>query len=301
MPTDTNESTNHQPIPLLAVTAPEDDGSILVLTEEDGSVLLEGDEVNDDRTPEEEAEIEAKVYGAPDFVPCGEPHPDMVNTTCSAHVGHDGLHVSVLPGGGYATWDPEVESLPGSIQALSERQHGQGEAPTFPEPQFGPPAGVHETAEVSGARLGMDPSPLRDAYTAQQPTQVTSGGVVDTTNDSFVAPGNEPLPQTDSEGNPSLDDPAYDNLNIDRLRDFLEARFPHEMGLTNTQVPESPVDVAIRLLTQFHATSMSVPRCETSYCNKPKGHVDDVVREAYEKSRTARPPRPASQSASPGY
>lgn len=162
--------------------------------------------------------------------------------------------------------------LPGSLDTLAAAQLGQGEAPPLPEPQFGAPVAVTETAEVQGAALGVDPSPLRDAFTGVQTTrQETSGATLETTADNLVPPGAQSF---DPDVNPNRDAVVYHDLELGRLADFLEQRFPDELDLSNRQEPESTVDVAIRLLTLFHATSPTAARCKTSYCNKPQGHQD---------------------------
>lgn len=61
---------------------------------------------------------------------------------------------------------------------------------------------------------------------------------------------------------------------IRRLRLYLEEQFPHEVDLTNRQVPETTVETAIRLLRGLSATAppQQVKRCPEEYCNQISGH-----------------------------
>lgn len=289
------------PNPLVAKATPEPDGSVLIEGEEDGSVVLVDE--TQDYTPcgvmhptIEHMTCNAAVghdgehmaishMGAGDFetyAVWGDPEEDDEEVApaeicgavdgeqhCILAPGHDGQHYAKI-GDGSVTWS----DLPGSVDKLFD-PIGRGDPVEAPEPQFGPPASVTETAEVQGAYLGVDPSPLRDAQTGQQPayvppTQATSGAVLDTTEDSFVPPGAESYVPD----NPSRDSVVFHDLELGRLADFLAARFPDELGRTNRQEPESTVDVTIRLLSQFHASSPNAARCRTAYCNKPQGHQD---------------------------
>lgn len=91
-------------------------------------------------------------------------------------------------------------------------------------------------------------------------------GVHETAADNYEAPGQTTHEVTGHEASAELD----------RLHLWLAQHFPDEVTRTNTQQPEGPVDLAIRLLSGLSA---SVPpsqqeRCTESYCNKPAGHTD---------------------------
>lgn len=96
-------------------------------------------------------------------------------------------------------------------------------------------------------------------------THGEAAGVTDTSTDSLVPPLASPL-----EGTPTAD-PGGE---VDRLTQFLFDRFPGEMDRTNRQVAETPVDVAIRLLSALSGQGTSIERCDREYCNKPRGHQD---------------------------
>lgn len=107
---------------------------------------------------------------------------------------------------------------------------------------------------------------------AKQPVPAsTSHGEVATTtptaDDNFTAPGTpeEPAPVAE-----------FDRYELQRLEDYLKDRFPTEVGRTNRQRPETPVDTALRLLEGLHAhvPPTQVQRCQEAYCNKPQGHRD---------------------------
>lgn len=86
----------------------------------------------------------------------------------------------------------------------------------------------------------------------------------ETSTDSFRAPMTEEHP---------TDDPV---AQVARLSDYLWSHFPDEMARTNTQLPEAPADVAIRLISSLHASTPPtvVRRCDQPYCNQPYGHTD---------------------------
>lgn len=100
------------------------------------------------------------------------------------------------------------------------------------------------------------------------PVQATSGAVHATETES-------PSPALLVHGAP-IADPGEALRNphaaeINRLNTFLMQSFPREMARTNVQKPESPVDVAIRLLRGLTATGVYA-RCSTQYCNLPVDH-----------------------------
>lgn len=98
------------------------------------------------------------------------------------------------------------------------------------------------------------------------PTQATSGAVHDTTAEgSPLATPSAPI----SDPGEALRNPHAGEVN--RLNSFLMRSFPEAMGRTNRQAPESPVDVAIRLLSGLSATGVH-PRCPAEYCNLPAQH-----------------------------
>ncbi len=92
----------------------------------------------------------------------------------------------------------------------------------------------------------------------------------DTSNDVLTPPGAEvfDLPEFET-GNPTFE--------IAKLAAFIDETFPRELDRTNTQVPDSPVDVAIRLLMRLSATAgpHAITRCDQEYCNRPQGHTGD--------------------------
>lgn len=97
--------------------------------------------------------------------------------------------------------------------------------------------------------------------TAQQEV----AGQSPTDDDSLIAPNSEPLERQ----SPDVEE--------QRLEAYLRESFPQEFTRTNRQVPESPVSMAIRLLTGLHAhvaTGAPDLRCETTFCNKPRNHAD---------------------------
>lgn len=106
----------------------------------------------------------------------------------------------------------------------------------------------------------------------QVPTQATSGQVADTTEDT---------PQLDGanymrHGAPVTDPHEVMNnpfaADVNRLNSFLMTRFPRQMDLTNRQKGESPVDVAIRLLSGLGTSGTGLQRCPEQYCNLPMDH-----------------------------
>lgn len=100
-------------------------------------------------------------------------------------------------------------------------------------------------------------------------SHMETAGQTETSDDNLVPPGAQAYPQ----GLGTADDSAE----VSRLAMFLAVNFPDEVNRTNVQVPESPVDVAIRLLTGLHAhTANAEPdvRCAQEFCNKPQGHTD---------------------------
>lgn len=87
----------------------------------------------------------------------------------------------------------------------------------------------------------------------------------DTTADSFIPPGvTDRLVEMD----------AADQ--VEALTQFLDRNFPGEMQRSNRQVPELPVETAMRLLLGLagKANLTSARRCDEPFCNKNAGHAD---------------------------
>lgn len=103
-----------------------------------------------------------------------------------------------------------------------------------------------------------------------EPTQDTAS-TTDTAVDGLVPPGAEEHGPEDVEIG---GDPIFE---VAKLTVFLEDAFPGERNRSNRQVPESPVDTAIRLLQALSASApLSVlDRCQAEYCNRPAGHDGD--------------------------
>lgn len=94
-----------------------------------------------------------------------------------------------------------------------------------------------------------------------------TAGQTETSDDNYLAPG-----QVSHKPKTGLDEDQIEDLRV-----FLAEHFPQEVGRSNLQVVERPVDTAIRLLTGLHAhraNSVTVERCSTQYCNKPSSHRD---------------------------
>ncbi len=104
---------------------------------------------------------------------------------------------------------------------------------------------------------------------SQVPSQVTSGYVQDTSDE---------VPVTQAAGTPmndpgtALRDPNAAELN--KLHTYLMTAYPQEMTRSNVVKQESPVDVAIRLLSGFGVVTGS-NRCPAEYCNLPANHDGD--------------------------
>lgn len=99
---------------------------------------------------------------------------------------------------------------------------------------------------------------------SQVPSQVTSGYVQDTSDEVPVVHG-API----ADPGEAIRNPYAGELN--RLQTFLMTSFPQEMNRSNVVTPESPVDVAIRLLKGLGVVTGS-NRCQTEYCNLPVNH-----------------------------
>lgn len=98
---------------------------------------------------------------------------------------------------------------------------------------------------------------------AVHPSEI--GGTHETAESDLVPPG--------AHGH-EIDNPDPD-AEIARLRSYLEERFPDQVDLSNRQVPESPVDIAIRLLSGYASVVTNRgARCDHEYCNKPQSHTD---------------------------
>jgi hypothetical protein len=96
-------------------------------------------------------------------------------------------------------------------------------------------------------------------------TRQETAGQTETSNDSLLAPGNEEHV------------PLTAEAEVEVLEAFLREEFPEEFKRTNRQVPESPVEIAIRMLQALHAhVAAGAPdvRCAETFCNKPNGHTD---------------------------
>lgn len=103
---------------------------------------------------------------------------------------------------------------------------------------------------------------------SQVPSQVTSGYVQDTSDEIPVRLSGAPI----SDPGEALRNPYAGELN--KLQTFLMTAFPQEMNRSNTVKLESPVDVAIRLLTGMGVVTGS-NRCPAEYCNLPANHDGD--------------------------
>jgi hypothetical protein len=98
------------------------------------------------------------------------------------------------------------------------------------------------------------------------PTQATSGAVQETTSDigGYMVKGAPIADPAEALRNPYA-------AEINRLNTFLMTTFPRATGGHNRQMAETPVDVAIRLLSGLSATGVYA-RCPSEYCNKPEHH-----------------------------
>jgi len=108
---------------------------------------------------------------------------------------------------------------------------------------------------------------------SQVPSQVTSAYTQDTASEVPVA-----HPDYMSTGAP-IGDPGVAlrdtyAAEINRLNTFLMTAYPREMNRSNVVAPESPVDVAIRLL-QGLSTSNPGGKCPAEYCNLQANHDGD--------------------------
>jgi hypothetical protein len=126
----------------------------------------------------------------------------------------------------------------------------------------------------------MDETPAQTEQQSQEETEVPESQVTtispseaagqhDTSEDSLVPPGGMAYVP----GQPA----EAPEQQVERLDAYLTDQFPHEVGRTNYQVPETPVGTAIRLLDGMHAqVAMSDPtaRCSEQFCNKPAQHRD---------------------------
>jgi len=103
---------------------------------------------------------------------------------------------------------------------------------------------------------------------SQVPSQVTSGFVQDTSDETPSQIHGAPI----SDPGEALRNPYAAELN--RLQTFLMTSFPQEMTRSNIVRPESPVDVAIRLLQGLGVVT-GTNRCPAEYCNLPANHDGD--------------------------
>lgn len=107
---------------------------------------------------------------------------------------------------------------------------------------------------------------------SQVPHQVTSGYVADTSAEDpsralFMRSG-API----ADPGVALHDWASGEIN--KLNTFLMTAFPREMSRSNVTAPQSPVDVAIRLLTGMGSVSAGA-KCSVEYCNLQANHDGD--------------------------
>jgi hypothetical protein len=108
---------------------------------------------------------------------------------------------------------------------------------------------------------------------SQVPSQVTSGYVQDTSDE---APATHP--QYMATGAPIVDPGVALRdtyaAEINRLNTFLMTAYPREISRSNVVAPESPVDIAIRLL-QGLSTVNPGRKCPAEYCNLQSNHDGD--------------------------
>ena len=108
---------------------------------------------------------------------------------------------------------------------------------------------------------------------SQVPTQATSGYTQDTAAEAPTEhPGFMRSGAPISDPGEALRNPYAAELN--KLQTFLMTAYPKEMARTNVVAPQSPVDVAIRLLQGLGATTATA-RCQDEYCNLPANHDGD--------------------------
>lgn len=96
-------------------------------------------------------------------------------------------------------------------------------------------------------------------------TRQETAGQVETSNDNLVPPGQI-----------THEHILYDaESQVEALASFLAEHFPGEVALTNRQVPEAPVETAMRLLMGRQARADApTTRCPEMFCNKAVGHSD---------------------------
>ncbi len=105
---------------------------------------------------------------------------------------------------------------------------------------------------------------------SQVPTQSTSGYTQDTAEE--VPMGHPEFMRTGvpvSDPGEALRNPYAAEIN--KLNNFLMLAYPREMSRSNVVSPETPVDVAIRLLQGLGVTTGSA-RCREQYCNLQANH-----------------------------
>lgn len=105
----------------------------------------------------------------------------------------------------------------------------------------------------------------------QVPSQAVSGGTYDTSVESPSTQFTTPVAPIADPGQALRDSNAAE---LNRLHTFLMTNFPREMQRTNVAVPETAVDVAVRLLQGLGSTAAG-PRCPQEYCNLPLNHDGD--------------------------
>lgn len=134
-----------------------------------------------------------------------------------------------------------------------------------------------EAAETSEAKKpaarkppARKPPVAKETAVGDVPGQATSGQTYDSTEDNkqlefprAAHPVNDPAEV--------LNDPRLGELN--RLHNFLMLNYPAEFGRQNRQVPESAVEIAMRLLSGV--TNTRTPVCQAPYCNLPLNHQSD--------------------------
>lgn len=115
--------------------------------------------------------------------------------------------------------------------------------------------------------------PNKKAETAltvgEVPSVATTGQTHDTSEDNAALELPHGAPASDPGqvlNNPHL-------AELQRLHNFLMLNYPSEMGRTNRQTAESPVEVAMRLLSGTSHTTKTP--CSQPYCNLPADHGGD--------------------------
>jgi hypothetical protein len=105
---------------------------------------------------------------------------------------------------------------------------------------------------------------------SQVPTQATSGVTQDTSEEvPTIQPDFSRVVGIAADPGAALRVPLLGEMN--KLRNFLMQAYPREMNKTTASGPESPVDVAIRLLKGLGVVTGGA-KCAEEYCNLPVNH-----------------------------